>query len=137
VKSPFSPLILLIWIFFLFLVVSLGTYQFFIFSKNRFFVSLTLCIFSPFVNFYPDLYYFFQSAVLGFGLFFFSKSLWWIILLFICFVIHYAIHCLFKMLAVIAINFPLSTVFCLKDSAKLYFHFHLILGIFLFPPLFL
>jgi hypothetical protein len=50
VISPFSFLILLICIFFLFWLVLLNVCQFCFFSKNQLFVELILCVFLLFTN---------------------------------------------------------------------------------------
>lgn len=69
VNYQFSSLILY-WIFFLFLLISLtkGLLILFISSKNQLSVLLSLCnIFK--IDLYPDFYHFFLSTDLGFDFF--------------------------------------------------------------------
>jgi hypothetical protein len=90
-----------------------------IFQKLTFcFIFFNLC----FINFCSNLYYFFL-LILGFVCSCFSKSLRYIIRLFkICFLNVGAHDCKLFFLALL-LRYP-------KGSVNLYFHFHLILGIF-------
>jgi hypothetical protein len=78
VISPFSFLILLICIFFLFWLVLLNVCQFCFFFKESTFCRIDSLCFSfihQFGNFCPDLHYFFLSNAFRFHCFLFFRSL--------------------------------------------------------------
>jgi hypothetical protein len=130
--SPYSPLILLIWVFSFFLIwLVKGISILFIFLKSQLFVSLFLCVIFC-LDFIDFGLVFISSCLLVFYLScsYFSKSLRCIIRLFACSV--------FLMYVLKAIHCPSALPFLyLKFSYRLCFHFHWFLGTFWFSPLFI